>query len=323
MSAGHAPRLSQLIRVATPDPIKAEKTALKARFIIASVALVAEARCLPDDKEELWEEKVMWMRRWEERTGEVYPIVEHGQELGIDTKIDAADGPAITEADEAYKRWVAEEIAHGKADEDMWMGEETAQAVSKQDASVAVPAATEKMSHVEVVAWLVRKQSRQTVTESEVEDEPKIIIPPSSILHKVPCTCCLVRNAVCTGPVGCTCNGCAWMKQRCEKSTKAMGKRAQAGASVAQASRSVKAGPSKRAVDDNDDNDDKVEVVESHTRVKGKAPVHSRLDAKVTANLSQSLRLLCAEAVESQAAYLHLQVRIDQLAEALEKIGVE
>ncbi|KIN99087.1 hypothetical protein M404DRAFT_30700 [Pisolithus tinctorius Marx 270] len=305
MSAGRAPCLSQLIRVATPDPIEAEKTALKARFVIASAALVAEARCLPDDKEELWEEK-----------GEVYPIVERRQELGIDTKIDTADGPTIAEADEAYKRWVAEEIVHRKADEDMRMGEETAQAVSEQDASVAAPAATEKMSHVEVVAWPVRK----TVAESEVEDKPKIVIPPGSILHKVPCVCCLVRNAVCMGPVSCTCNGCAWMKQRCKKLTKAVGKRAQASASVAQASRAAKAGPSKRAIDDDDD---EVEVVESHTCTKGKAPVHSRLNAKVAADLSQSLRLLQAEAAESQATYLRLQVRVNQLAKALEKIGVE
>ncbi|KIN93622.1 hypothetical protein M404DRAFT_35934 [Pisolithus tinctorius Marx 270] len=132
MSANCAPRLSQLVCAATPNPIEVEKTTLKVKFV-ASAALVTEARCLLDNKEELWEEKVMWMCRWEERTGEVYPIVEHGQELGINTKIDAADGPAIAEADEAYKRWVAEEIVHGKANEDVWMGKETVQAVGEQD----------------------------------------------------------------------------------------------------------------------------------------------------------------------------------------------
>ncbi|KIO01579.1 hypothetical protein M404DRAFT_28603, partial [Pisolithus tinctorius Marx 270] len=278
-----------------------EKTALKAKFVVASVALVAEARCLPDDKEELWEEKVMWMRRWEERTGEVYPIVKRGQELGIDTKIDTVDGPTIAEADEAYERWVAEEISHGKADEDVWMGKEAAQAVSEQGASVAVPVVTEKMLHVKVVAQPVRKRSWQTIAESEDEDEPKINVPPSSILHKVPCVRCLVRNTACMGPAGRMCNGCARMKQRCKKSTKAVGKRVQAGTSVAQASKTAKAGPSKRTVDDDDnDNNDEVEVVESHAHAKGKAP-----------------------AAESQAAYLRLQVCVDQLAEALEKIGVE
>ncbi|KIO11725.1 hypothetical protein M404DRAFT_20339 [Pisolithus tinctorius Marx 270] len=314
MSANHAPHLSQLICTATPDPIEVEKTALKVKFVVASTALVAEARCILDDKEELWEEKVMWMCQWEERTGEVYPIVECGQELGIDTKIDAADGPAITEANEAYERWVAEEIARGKVDKDMRMGEETAQAVSEQGASVTVPVVTEKMSHVEVVAQPVRK----TVAESEDEDELKIVVLPGSILHKVPCAHCLVRNAACTGPAGRMCNGCMWMKQRCKKSTKATGKRAQAGTSVTQASRSTKASPSKRAIDD-----DEVEVVKSHTCAKGKAPVHSQLDTKVMADLLQSLRLLCAKATESQATYLCLQVHVNQLAEALEKIGVE
>ncbi|KIN93577.1 hypothetical protein M404DRAFT_35961 [Pisolithus tinctorius Marx 270] len=73
--------------------------------------------------------------------------------------------------------------------------------------------------------------------------------------------------------------------------------------SVTQASKTAKAGPSKRTIDD----DNEVEVVKSHTRMKGKAPVHSRLDAKVTADLLQLLRLLRAEAVELQATYLRLQ----------------
>ncbi|KAI6015153.1 hypothetical protein F5J12DRAFT_890512 [Pisolithus orientalis] len=78
MSANCAPRLSQLICAATPDLVDVEKAALKARFVAASAALVAEAKCLLDDKEELWEEKVMWMHRWEQKTGEVFPLVEHG-----------------------------------------------------------------------------------------------------------------------------------------------------------------------------------------------------------------------------------------------------
>ncbi|KIO00955.1 hypothetical protein M404DRAFT_29157 [Pisolithus tinctorius Marx 270] len=158
MSANCAPHLSQLVHAATPNPVKVEKAALKVRFTTASTALIAEAKCLPDDKAELWEEKVMWMHRWEEKTGEVYPIVEHGQELDINIKIDTADGPMITEADKAYKRWSAEEVAVAACrggDEDVQMEEEVAQEAGEQGASVAVPAATEKMSHVEVVAWPV------------------------------------------------------------------------------------------------------------------------------------------------------------------------
>ncbi|KIN99819.1 hypothetical protein M404DRAFT_30079 [Pisolithus tinctorius Marx 270] len=273
MSANCAPCLSQLVHAATPNPIEVEKTALKVKFIVASMALVTEARCIPDDKEELWEEKVMWMHRWEERTGEVYPIVKRGQELGIDTKIDAADGPAIVEANEAYERWVAKEIARRMADEDMRMGEETVQAVGEQGASVTVPAVTEKMSHVEVVAQPVQKRSWQTVAESEDEDEPKIVIPPGSILHKLHVQRLRADEA------------------KVQEVNEGRGKES-AGRRI---SRSTKASPSKRAVDD-----DEVEVVKSHTRVKGKAP-----------------------AAESQAAYLRLPVCIDQFTEALEKIGVE
>ncbi|KAI6146650.1 hypothetical protein BKA82DRAFT_27179 [Pisolithus tinctorius] len=68
MSANRAPHLSQLIHAETPNPVEAEKATLKARFATASAALIAKAKCLPDDKPELWEEKVMWMHQWEEKT---------------------------------------------------------------------------------------------------------------------------------------------------------------------------------------------------------------------------------------------------------------
>ncbi|KIO12260.1 hypothetical protein M404DRAFT_20084 [Pisolithus tinctorius Marx 270] len=261
--------------------------------------------------------------RSKRRTGEVFPLIKCGQELGIDTKIDAADRPAVAEADEAYKKWVAEEIVCGRTDEDVRMEEAVAQAVVKQGASAEVLVATEKMLHVEVVSCLVRKQSQQMVVESEDEDEPKIIIPPSSILHKIPCMRCMVKKAACTGPVGQTCDGCARIKQGCEKSNKSAGKKMQTGMVTAWSAKAAKAGSSKWAAAKDDNDNDKVKVVESHMCGKGKAPVHNQLDAKVVADLSQLLRLLRAKAMESQAAYLCLQVHIDQLAEALEKIGVE
>ncbi|KAI6008823.1 hypothetical protein F5J12DRAFT_891979 [Pisolithus orientalis] len=101
-----------------------------------------------------------------------------------------------------------------------------------------------------------------------------------------------------------------------------MGKKVQVGTSAVQPLKASKASPSKRVIDD-DDNDNKVKVVKSQMHAKGKGPVRGGLDSKVTANLLQSLRLLHTEATASQATYLQLQVHINQLTEALEKIGVE
>ncbi|KAI5994596.1 hypothetical protein F5J12DRAFT_896709 [Pisolithus orientalis] len=298
MSANHAPRLSQLICTATPDPVEAEKANLQQQIAAASAILVAEARCFPKDHEGMQEEKTMWLRCWEEKMAMLMLLVERRKELGVTVRVDAAEVPILAEADNIYERWMAEEAeVHARVEQDVQMGDENAQETRGPHASVAVPVVTEKMSHVEVVSHLVWKQ---TIAESKDEDEPKIVVPPSSILHKVPCMQCM----------------------GCEKLMKAVGKKAQAGTSVMQASKTAKASSSKRVVDDDDD-DDEAEVVESHMCAKGKAPVHSQLNAKVVANLSQSLRLLRAEAMELQAAYLHLQVRIDQLAKALEKIWVE
>ncbi|KAI6035640.1 hypothetical protein F5J12DRAFT_887437 [Pisolithus orientalis] len=290
MSANCAPRLSQLVCTATPDLVEAEKANLQQQITAALAILVAEARCFPEDDKGMQEEKTMWLQRWEEKMAMLMPLVEHGKELGITVRVDAAEVPILAEVDNVYKRWTVEEAeVHARAEQDVQMGDENAQETGGPGASVAVPAATEKMLHIEVVSCLVQK------AKSEDKDKPKIIVPPGSILHKVPCAWCMVKKTACIRPVGQTCDGCVQMKQGCKKLTKAMGKKAQAGASVTWALKTAKASSSKRVIDD-DDNDDEVKVVESHTHAKGKAPVCSRLDAKV---------------------------HVDQLAEALEKIGVE
>ncbi|KIO03828.1 hypothetical protein M404DRAFT_26804 [Pisolithus tinctorius Marx 270] len=322
MSASRAPRLSQLVCAATPDPIEAEKTALRAKFIAASAALVAEAKCMPDDREDLWEEKVMWLQRWEKRSGEVFPLVERGRELNVDTKIDAADGLAVAEADEAYERWVSEETTQLKVDEDVRMEEEASQGTEGQGASAAEPVASVRMTHVEV-PQPARKRSRQAVAEGDDDDKPKITVPPRAVLHPVPCARCALEGMSCIGPSGKTCDGCVKMKQRCEKSNKGTGKKAQAGASVARSTKAPKAGPSKRAHDDDDDDDDDVEVVETRARGKGKVPVRGGFDGKTASDISQALGMVRAEAVAAHAANLRLQVRIEQLSEALAKLGVE
>ncbi|KIN93753.1 hypothetical protein M404DRAFT_35780 [Pisolithus tinctorius Marx 270] len=316
MSASHAPRLSQLVRAATPDPIEAEKTALKAKFIAASAALVAEAKCMPDDREDLWEEKVTWLRCWEKQSGEVFPLVEHGRELDVDTKIDTADGPVVAEADEAYERWVVEEIVQLKVDEDVRMEEEASQGAEGQGASAAEPVASVRMTHMEV-PQPARKCSQQAIAEGDDDDKPKITIPPGAVLHPVPCAWCALKGMSCIGPSGKTCDGCVKMKQRCEKSNKGTGKKAQAGASVARSTKAPRAGPSKRA------HDDDVEVVKTRMCSKGKAPVHGGFDGKTALDISQALGMVRAEAMAAHAANLRLQVRIEQLPEALAKLGVE
>ncbi|KAI5987139.1 hypothetical protein F5J12DRAFT_787127 [Pisolithus orientalis] len=278
MSANHLPRLSQLIHMATPDLVEVEKAMLREQFVTASTALVTEARCLLDDKEELWEEKVLWMHWWEKRTGEGYPIVEHGQALGVNMRINAVDGPIMAEADEAYKRWATEEVAmavHGGVDKDVQMGGEAMQEVGP-----------------------VQKWSWQMVMESKDEAEtPKVMVLLGSIHHKEPCMRA-VRNPQQLEGRQRWVLWLVWGQQL-----------------VVQTLRAPKAGSSKKVA--NDDDNDNVEVVESHSHIKGKAPVHGGLNSKVTADLLQ------AEAAESQDIYLCLQVHIDQLAEVLEKIGVE
>ncbi|KIN93399.1 hypothetical protein M404DRAFT_36140 [Pisolithus tinctorius Marx 270] len=260
MSANRAPHLSQLIRTPTPDPAEAEKASLREQLAAVSAGLVAEAKCAPDDREDMREEKTTWLRRWKEKTAVLMPLVERGKALRVSVWVDAEDAPALAEADDWYERWTVEEAeARAKAEQDVQMGEETAAEVGNEGAGL-------KMSHVEV-PQPAHKRSRQTIAESEDEAGPRVTIPPGSVLHKVPCARCSVKNA------------------GCEKSTKAVGKWAQAGASIVQSSKAPKAGPSKQAHDDDDDNI--VEVVESRTCGKGKTSGRSAVSNKTTTDLSQ------------------------------------
>ncbi|KIO02898.1 hypothetical protein M404DRAFT_27510 [Pisolithus tinctorius Marx 270] len=220
MAANHAPHLSQLICAATPDPIEVEKATLREKFITASAALVAEAKCMLDDRDDLWEEK-----------GKVFPLAKCSRELDVDMRIDVADGPVIAEVDEAYKWW----------------------GIKGQGTSAAVPVVMERMSHVEVL-----QPACKMIAESIDDGKPK----------------------------------------------------------------APKAGPSKWA-HDNDNDNDIMEVVEGKTCRKDKAPVCGGFNGKTTADISQALGMVRAEAMAVHAANLHLQVRIEQLSEALAKLGVE
>ncbi|KAI5994118.1 hypothetical protein F5J12DRAFT_785898 [Pisolithus orientalis] len=293
MSANHLPCPSQLVHMATPDPIEAEKATLKEKFIAVSTALVTEARGAVRGMGDV------------DAQVTVFPIIKHGQELGVNTKV-----AAVAEANEAYERWAAEEVAvaaHGGADEDMQMGEEVLQDIREQPVVMEGPTVTAKMLHVKVSSHPVWKALT-----------PKVVAFPADSCRKkgqdqakghCPIQVESPQGAMCTGPVGHMCDGWMQMKQGCKKSTKASGKKAQAGMST------VHEGCQGQLTE--------VEVVKSHLCGKVKAPVCSRLDSKVMADLSQLLRLLQAEAMELQAAYLHLQVHVNQLIKVLERIGVK
>ncbi|KAI5987922.1 hypothetical protein F5J12DRAFT_786992 [Pisolithus orientalis] len=192
MSANHAPQLSQLICMSTPDPVEAEKASLREQLTAVSAGLVAKAKCMPDDQEDMQEEKMMWLRHWEEKM-----------------------------------QWTVEEVeACAKAEQDVQMGEETMVelgndgAVKMSHVEVLQPAC--KASQHGHCPW-------QTVAESDKEPAwLKIHIPAmGTVTHKEPCMWCTLKGVSCTGTLGKTCNACARIKQGCEKSSKVAGKKVQ------------------------------------------------------------------------------------------------
>ncbi|KIO08872.1 hypothetical protein M404DRAFT_22687 [Pisolithus tinctorius Marx 270] len=292
MSANHAPRLSQLIHMPTLDPAEAERASLREQLAAVSAGLVAEAKCAPDNREDMREEKATWLRRWEKTVGGLF-----GKALGVSVQVNTEDAPTLAEANDLYEQWTTEEAeAQTKVEQDIQMGEETAVELG-DDRAV-------RMSHVEVLQP-ARKWSRQTIAERDEEPaRPKIHIPATGMItHKEPCMQCALKRISCTGMLGKTCDGCVKIKQGCEKSSKAAGKKAQVGASVAQSMKAPKASLSKQGHNGNDD-DDIMEVVESRAH-------------------SKALTMVRAEAAALHAATMRLQVHVNQLMEVLKELGIE
>ncbi|KIO05524.1 hypothetical protein M404DRAFT_25233 [Pisolithus tinctorius Marx 270] len=98
MSANRTPRLSQLVNASTPDPAEAEKAVLREQIAAALAGLVTEAKCVPDDQEDMQEEKMIWLRRWEEKMAALMPLVEQGKMLGVSVWVDTADAPIVSQS---------------------------------------------------------------------------------------------------------------------------------------------------------------------------------------------------------------------------------
>ncbi|KAI5998423.1 hypothetical protein F5J12DRAFT_895616 [Pisolithus orientalis] len=161
-----------------PDPAEAEKASLKEQNMVALAGLMEEAKYVPNDWEDMQEEKTTWLRHCEEKTAVLMPLVEQGKVLGVSMQVNAEDAPVLAEADDLYKQWTAEEAkACAKAKQDVQMGEEAA--VELGDDSAV------KMSHVEVLQPTCKK-SQQAIAESDNDERSKASIPPGSVLHAVP-----------------------------------------------------------------------------------------------------------------------------------------
>ncbi|KIN94402.1 hypothetical protein M404DRAFT_35091 [Pisolithus tinctorius Marx 270] len=278
MSANCAPHLSQLIRVPTPDPVEAEKASLREQLVAASAGLVAEAKCAPDDREDMWEEKTMWLRHWEEKTAVLMPLVKQGKALGVSMRVDAEDAPTLVEANDLYEQWTAEEAkAHTKAEQDVQMGEETTMEVGDKGMGV-------KMSHV-----VVPQPAHKTIAESEDKAGPRVTIPPGSVLRK----------------------------QGCKKSMKAAGKQAQAGTSTAQSSKAPKAGPSKWAHNDDDDNIVEVVKSRTHGKGKasGRSMVSNKTATDLLQALAMVRAEAVAAHAANLQLQVHIEQLAEALAE--------
>ncbi|KAF9243090.1 hypothetical protein BU15DRAFT_59965 [Melanogaster broomeanus] len=106
----------------TPPTIDKEKEELQANFNKSALKLIDTAKCVPDNKEELEEEKQMWMKQWNGLMNHFVDVTGHAKSLGMKLQLSAEAGAAITTANEVFDLWAATELAQQEA---AWVADTT------------------------------------------------------------------------------------------------------------------------------------------------------------------------------------------------------
>ncbi|KAG0691543.1 hypothetical protein DFH29DRAFT_1010806 [Suillus ampliporus] len=194
------------------DPI--EDDPIRRQFNAIREKLVGVAKSVPDDKDELLEEKEDWMRIWVDLTTRLSACVSVAKEKGIVLALPADEVAAGEAGASMYNHFYAQ-VSMLKA-----AAIRTPEPDEQNSTSVATGTVTRKKSVMEVSVPDVPGVSRTTRSKAvPPRMSAKTSIDPNFILHDPPCSRCQAKDALCEGPDGQGCTTCRSAKQACDYAT--------------------------------------------------------------------------------------------------------
>ncbi|KAF9232555.1 hypothetical protein BU15DRAFT_81094 [Melanogaster broomeanus] len=254
-----------------------KKTAMKDAWGEVVKRVEAEAQCMPDDREDLEEEKEQWVRNWTMLTDTMWSLVDQAKSLELVLRMSDEQTRQMGAADVVCARWKREmneravERTASANELPTSQGSPMREDAGMDDRPTSPPC---RKMVPQVVITMSRKHSRQ----ASPEPEPTFVLPKGMVDHKEVCPKCELVGHRCYGTPGKVCAPCSQQHLGCPKSAKGRApahEKAEAPSGCSGCPvRVPKAGSSKVSVEllyaSSDSNSD-VQIVSSRPKGKGKA----------------------------------------------------
>ncbi|KAG1719986.1 hypothetical protein EDB19DRAFT_1779771 [Suillus lakei] len=200
------------------DTLSPEAESLQRGFSNLREKLVAEAKCVPDDREDLILEKEEWCRRWNKISSNIGLIMAAGKDKGIALLLTAEEIVLGKEMAGVHDRFV---------DEMQIIKDQAARQAEIQELQGVGPDVTmdrdgeEELEDEEEAPPKCPKRVRwKKVLGPEPDADERGVI----VVHEMKCAQCETRDLECAGPEGQGCLGCQAAKSGCSYSRQAKAK---------------------------------------------------------------------------------------------------
>ncbi|KAG1745126.1 uncharacterized protein EDB91DRAFT_1080618 [Suillus paluster] len=167
---------------------------IRREFDVIREQLAGAAKSVPDDKDELLEEKEDWMQLWVDLTTCLEACITVGRGKGIVLGLSVDEVIAGDAGQSMYEHFCGQVSALKAA------AIRTPEPIQQDTTSVATGMVTRKKSVMECMS-------------------AKAPIDPMHVVHTPPCTRCQGKELVCEGPKGQGCTSCRTAKQSCDYAT--------------------------------------------------------------------------------------------------------
>ncbi|KAF9240736.1 hypothetical protein BU15DRAFT_73961 [Melanogaster broomeanus] len=200
----------------TPSTIDKEKEELQADFDKSTEKLIDTAKCVPDDKEELEEEKQMWMKQWNRLMDHFVDVTGHAKSHGMKLQLSTEAGAAISMANEVFDQWAATELARTEVARVAEQTSTRADSPMQEDLvpSTALSKSSRGTSKGSAIMYIGK--GLKDLRDEEAQSISVAVAQPDDN-HPVLCDRCARCKVRCYGTIGKTCDPCMSVKQACSK----------------------------------------------------------------------------------------------------------
>ncbi|KAG0695339.1 hypothetical protein DFH29DRAFT_1005565 [Suillus ampliporus] len=198
-------------------PILSMKDRITADWTFLEEKMMAEAKCIPDDKVELQEEILEWCQRWAALLGDFTSCRVRGEEHDLSLGMSAEATAVGNDANAQFERWECAQVAQEARAKDHTSREVQMAAVSPPRARTkSVLTAPSAADDVGDAGSSASKAGRKQMEVSVPPVTGARLTKTIHIVHNPPCA---RTGKKCEGEKSRTCGPCGAVRQKCEYSS--------------------------------------------------------------------------------------------------------